>query len=279
MTFSLSNEDVSLSKTSELCQRVRAKQAFWSSQINTLTNKIFFWGFNLLSSYFGFDARTREKTITKIQMHFHNAANIVILTKVHKNEKLIVLIIHFCSALFSLPKWRFCCPRFITVVNMFGYFALLLSLFDIICFNKTGVFFDQVKLWCYNFLAPLSWLSPWKTRTISLINFSRNSKRLQSRQNLQYYVPLSQKSRKPATLKSYARAIVCYRGIENSGKTNQIRGFPIEHSWVSTNTPKISSRMLGAERELQFIFSYFFQPKWQNLKNLAWLFQVQIAWW
>ena len=40
---------------------------------------------------------------------------------------------------------------------------------------------------------------------------------------------LVQKSRK-VTLTNNARAIVFYRRIVNSGRTNQNRGFPIEHS-------------------------------------------------
>ena len=54
-------------------------------------------------------------------------------------------------------------------------------------------------------------------------------------QNLQYCALWRQKSRKLYRLKSYAQATVFYRRIENSERTNQIRGIPIEHSWVSTN--------------------------------------------
>ena len=35
--------------------------------------------------------------------------------------------------------------------------------------------------------------------------------------------------------KSYARAIVFYRRMENSEGTNQIRGFLTEHRWVCSN--------------------------------------------
>ena len=44
------------------------------------------------------------------------------------------------------------------------------------------------------------------------------------------------KKQEKLTLKELrARATVCYRRIETSEGTNQIRGFPIEHGLVSTN--------------------------------------------
>ena len=48
-----------------------------------------------------------------------------------------------------------------------------------------------------------------------------------------YYHTVRPKIRKSYDIKSNARGIV-HRRIENSGRTKQIRGFPIKHYCVST---------------------------------------------
>ena len=59
---------------------------------------------------------------------------------------------------------------------------------------------------------------------------------MQSKTYMYNIVHLEDKNQENLPLKELrARNFFLYQQIENSGGTNRIRGFPVEHSWVSTN--------------------------------------------
>ena len=86
------------------------------------------------------------------------------------------------------------------------------------------------------------------------------------------------KQEKIGRFQSYARAIVFYRRVENNGRTNQIRVFPIEHSWVSTYVRLIVRGLRGLLNRVSTVLLLCTKRKKKDKSKMLWIMSLWVVW-